>query len=305
MNKETILVTGGSGLVGTAISGSEYIKLSSRKANLENLPEVDKAFRHFRPDHVIHAAGKVGGVLSNMTYKANYLVSNLKMNINVLETAKKFRVNRLVAFLSTCVFPVNADYPLSEDQIHLGPPAESNDSYAYAKRMMDMQIKAYRKQYGLHWVSVIPTNIYGINDNFSLEHGHVIPSLIHKCYLAKKHKMPFIIWGSGEPLREFLYSKDVALLTKWALKNYDEDEPIIFSTGEEVSIRFVAEKIAKLMQFDGEIIFDRDKPDGQFRKPTSIKKLRSYLPHFRFTPLEVGLKETINWFEENYPKVRR
>jgi GDP-L-fucose synthase len=227
------------------------------------------------------------------------------INTNVIEACRKFGIKRLVNFLSTCVFPASIEYPLTEAKIHLGPPHTSNDAYAYAKRMADVQIRAYREQYGLNYTSVIPTNIYGINDNFNLENGHVIPSLIHKCYLARENNTDLIIWGSGAPLREFIYSKDVAELTKWVLFNYNENEPIILSTSDEISIKDVVNLITTTMNFKGKIIWDIEKPDGQFRKPSDNNKIKSYLPNFKFTPIEYGLKETIEWFENNYNKIRK
>ena len=187
----------------------------------------------------------------------------------------------------------------------MGEPHHSNYPYAYAKRMAEIQIRAYREQYGLNYVCVIPTNIYGPNDNFNLDNGHVIPSLIHKCYLAKQSNTPFKVWGSGKPLREFIYSKDVAKLTEWVLDNYDEKEPIILSTSEEVSIKEVVDMIVKHMSFEGDVIWEDDKPDGQFRKPSDNSKLVKYLPDFKFTSLDEGLKETINWFLVNYKTCRK
>jgi GDP-L-fucose synthase len=210
-----------------------------------------------------------------------------------------------VAFLSTCIFPNEIEYPLTEKKIHLGVPHFSNDAYAYSKRMVDVQIRAYREQYGLNYKSVIPTNIYGPNDNYDIVNGHVIPSLIHKCYLARENKTPLNIWGSGKPLREFIFSSDVAKLTKWVLKNYNENEPIILSTSEEISIKDLVGIITELMHFKGEVIFDLTKPDGQYRKPSDNSKIKSYLPDFNFTPLYDGLKETIEYFEKNYNVIRK
>jgi GDP-L-fucose synthase len=211
----------------------------------------------------------------------------------------------IVSFLSTCIFPDNVEYPLTESKIHMGPPHTSNDAYAYAKRMVDIQIRSYREQYGLNYKSVIPCNIYGPNDNYNIVNGHVIPSLIHKCYLARENKTPFTIWGSGNPLREFIFSKDVAKLTEWVLQEYDESEPIILSTSEEISIKDVVGMIIELMNFKGEVVWDTTKPDGQFRKPSDNSKIKKYLPDFKFTPLYEGLKETIEYFENNYNIIRK
>jgi GDP-L-fucose synthase len=299
-----ILVTGGNGLVGSEFIGDKYYKPTSKEYNL-----IDKEETHHlmskKFDGVIHCAAKVGGVGANLNYKGDFFYDNIMMNTNVINGARLSGVKNLVCFLSTCIFPDNIDYPLTEKKIHLGPPHFSNDAYAYAKRMADVQIKAYWEQYGLNYKSVIPTNIYGPNDNYSLDNGHVIPSLIHKCYLARENKTDFIVWGSGKPLREFIFSRDVAKLTEWVLENYNENEPIILSTSDEISIKEIVSIIVELMNFKGDIIFDESKPDGQYRKPSDNSKIKSYLPNFSFTPLYDGLKETIEYFENNYEIIRR
>ena len=300
-----ILVTGGNGLVGSQFIGDNYIKFGSKEYNLIDPVFTNLMLRINKPKSVIHCAGKVGGVGGNMNHKGEFFYQNIMMNTNVIEECRKNNVEDLVVFLSTCVFPNDVEYPLTEKKIHLGPPHFSNDAYAYAKRMADIQIRSYREQYGLNYKSVIPTNIYGINDNFDIENGHVIPSLIHKCYNARETNTPLTIWGSGTPLREFIYNKDVAKLTEWVLENYNEDEPIILSTSEEISIKDVVGMIVELMNFKGEVKWDTDKPDGQFRKPSDNSKIKNYLPDFKFTPLYDGLKETIEWFELNYDKVRK
>jgi len=300
--KEKLLVTGGRGLVGSAINAD--VKLG-REFNLINSVETDQAFKMHNPTHVIHCAGKVGGVGGNMNFKGDYFYDNLMINTNVIESARKNGVKNLVCFLSTCVFPDKVEYPLTEAKVHLGVPHDSNYPYAYAKRMADIQIRAYREQYGINYTSVIPTNIYGPNDNFSLEHGHVMPMLIHKLYKAKRDGTDFTVWGSGKPLREFIYSKDIARLAEWAVRNYNETEPIIFGTSEEVSIKDMVDLLIQEFNFKGKVIFDKDKPEGQFRKPSDNSKLKSYLPDFEFTPFEQGIKETVKWFIENYETARK
>jgi GDP-L-fucose synthase len=298
------LVTGGNGLVGSEFIGEHYYKPKSNEYDLTDKDNTDELFsKNF--DGVIHCAAKVGGVGANMKYKGDFFYQNITMNTNVIESAKNHGVKNLVAFLSTCVFPDDTTYPLTEKKIHLGPPHFSNDAYAYAKRMVDIQIRAYREQYGLNYKSVIPTNIYGLNDNYNIENGHVIPSLIHKCFLARETKSNFVIWGSGKPLREFIFSEDVAVLSKWVLENYDEDEPIILSTSEEVSIKTVVDIIVDLMNYKGNVVWDETKPDGQFRKPSDNTKIKSYLPNFIFTSLYDGLKKTIEFFENNYTILRK
>lgn len=300
-----ILVTGGYGLVGSEFNKPNYLPLSSSEADLRVRSEFDNVLEKINFDSIIHCAAKVGGVGGNMSYKGDFFYDNIMINTNVIESARTHNIKNLVAFLSTCVFPDKVEYPLTEKKIHLGPPHFSNDAYAYAKRMADVQIRAYREQYGLNYKSVIPTNIYGPNDNYNIENGHVLPSLIHKCYLARENKTPLTIWGTGKPLREFIFSKDVAKLTEWVLENYDEPEPIILSTSEEISIKNVVDIIVELMNFKGEVIWDKSKPDGQFRKPSDNSKIKSYLPNFEFTPLYEGLKYTINFFEKNYNNVRK
>ena len=296
------LVTGGNGLVGSSITSDVKI---GKEYDLRNIEETNKMFEYHKPTHVIHCAGKVGGLSANMNYKGEFFYDNIMINTNVIESARKHNVKKLVSFLSTCVFPDNIEYPITEKKIHIGAPHFSNYPYAYAKRMADIQIRAYREQYGLEYVSVIPTNIYGPNDNFSLDTGHVIPMLLHKMYNAQRDNTDFVVWGSGTPLREFIYSKDIAKLSEWALDNYNESEPIIFSNSNEISIKDLVDLLVNEFNFKGKVIFDSNKPDGQYRKPSDNSKLKSYLPNFKFTPIETGLKETINWFIENYEKTRK
>jgi GDP-L-fucose synthase len=297
-----LLVTGGNGLVGSSITSDVKI---GKEYDLRNIEETNKMFEHHKPTHVIHCAGKVGGLSANMNYKGEFFYDNIMINTNVIESARKHNVKKLVSFLSTCVFPDNIEYPITEKKIHLGAPHFSNYPYAYAKRMADIQIRAYREQYGLEYVSVIPTNIYGPNDNFSLDTGHVIPMLLHKMYNAQRDNTDFVVWGSGTPLREFIYSKDIAKLSEWALDNYNESEPIIFSNSNEISVKDLVDLLVNEFNFKGKVIFDKTKPDGQFRKPSDNSKLKSYLPNFEFTPIEEGLKETINWFRNNYENTRK
>jgi GDP-L-fucose synthase len=301
----SILVTGGTGLVGSEFKGDEYIKVSSTRADLRNMEEVRHLFKTLQPDSVIHCAAKVGGILNNINNKGSFFYDNISMNTNVIHAAYESGVKRLIAFLSTCVFPNNISYPLTENKIHLGPPHSSNDSYAYAKRMADIQIRAYREQYGVNFTSVIPCNIYGPNDNYDLVNGHVIPSLIHRCYLSKKHNTDWVVWGSGQPLREFIFSKDVAKLTEIILNEYFDPEPVILTSAQEVPIKEVVNLIANALRFRGKIIWDESKPDGQLRKPSDNSKIKKIAPAFKYTSLKEGIEETVDHFQENYEKVRK
>jgi len=290
-------------MVGSAMESQ--IKLSRETCDLTNPKQTEALFRTIKPDGVIHCAGKVGGIGGNSNYKGEYFYDNLMINTNVIEASRKAGVKNLVAFLSTCVFPDDVKYPLTVDQVHLGEPHESNYPYAYAKRMADVQIRAYREQYDINYTSIIPSNIYGPNDNFNLDHGHVMPMLIHKLYLAKKNKTDFTVWGSGKPLREFIYSKDIAKIAEWALYNYEGTDPLIVSGDEEVSIKDLVGMLVDEFKFKGKVIFDETKPDGQFRKPSDNSLIKELLPDFEYTPFEQGIKETVNWFKENYENARK
>jgi len=231
----------------------------------------------------------------------------VNMNNNVMECCHEFGVEKLVSCLSTCIFPDKTTYPIDETMIHNGPPHTSNEAYAYAKRMIDVQNRAYHQQYGHMYTSVIPTNIYGMYDNLHLEDSHVIPALIHKCYIAKRDGTPFICFGSGTPLRQFIYSVDLARLMVWAMDNYDDVSPLILSVDEsdEISIRDVVETIVAAMDYQGEVTWDASKADGQFKKTASNNKLRGLHPEFEFTSFEQGIHETVAWFNESYENVRR
>ena len=299
--ENNILVTG-KGLIGSEFTdvtktGSEF--------DLRNKIVSDDLIYHHTPKYVIHTAGKVGGLGANMNMLGEFYYDNIMMNTNIIESCRIYGVEKLICFLSTCVFPDNVEYPLTEEKIQLGPPHSSNFGYAYAKRMAQVQIDAYNKQYGTKYFSVIPCNIYGPNDNYNLENGHVIPSLIHKTYLAKKNNTDLIIWGSGEPLREFIYSKDVAKICMILLEKYDNTEPIILSTSQEITIREVVEMIVDIMEFKGNVIYDTTKPDGQYRKPSDNTKLLSIIGDFEFTPIRKGLEETIEFFVKNYNILRK
>jgi len=317
-----VLVTGGSGLVGQAIKhvietepegsrfgkkpGETWIFVGSSEADLRDAEQTRKLFDKYKPTHVIHLAALVGGLYKNMKYKLTFLRDNIHINDNVLHTSYSTGTQKLISCLSTCVFPDVVTYPLDETKIHNGPPHESNFGYAHAKRLVDVQNHAYKEQFGCNFTSAIPTNIFGPNDNFHLEDSHVIPGLIHKCYLAKKNNTPFVVSGSGKPLRQFIYSYDLAKLFVWMLREYDDVEPVTFCVAEddEVSIKSVADGIVKAMGFEGEYRFDTTRADGQFRKRASNEKLIKLMGGFEFTPFDLALDSTVKWFVENYNTAR-
>lgn len=282
-----ILVTGSDGLVGHAlkvVAKSKKIKdiyFASRKdGDLVDFKSVDKLFKRIKPDQVIHLAAEVGGIGGNMMHSGEYFRNNVLINVNVLECARIHKVKKLISFMSTCVFPDKIKYPLKVENLHNGTPHPSNFGYAYAKRMLEVQSSAYRKEWGCNFIVLIPTNVYGENDNWSINDGHVIPSLIHKLYLAKRDSKPFHVWGSGKPLREFVYSQDIAKLVFWALSHYDSDLPLILTNSKETNIKELVTIVSKLMKYKGEVIYDSDKPDGQYRKPSDSSHLKELNPGF-------------------------
>jgi len=212
--KMVVLVTGGTGLVGKAIEAvvkennndnETWFFASSKDADLTSRESTEALFQRVKPTHVIHLAAMVGGLFRNLKYPVDFYRLNVLMNDNVMECCRIYKVTKLVSCLSTCIFPDKTEYPITESMIHNGPPHFSNAGYAYAKRMIDVMNKAYNEQYGCNFTSIVPTNIYGPHDNYSIEDGHVIPGLIHKAYKAKRDGTEFVIWGSGSPLRQFIY----------------------------------------------------------------------------------------------------
>eukprot|EP00927_Polykrikos_kofoidii_P051016 TRINITY_DN44831_c0_g1_i1.p1 TRINITY_DN44831_c0_g1~~TRINITY_DN44831_c0_g1_i1.p1 ORF type:complete len:322 (-),score=45.32 TRINITY_DN44831_c0_g1_i1:290-1255(-) len=315
--KPTVLVTGGTGLYGSALQeviqsepaaqDENWVFLSSKDGDLMNRDVVEKIFETHQPKYVIHLAAKVGGLFHNMRKKVDFYRDNMIMNDNVMECCRKHGVVKLISCLSTCIFPDKTSYPIDETMLHNGPPHSSNLGYSMAKRMVDTLNHCYKDQYGSNFTSIIPTNIYGPNDNFNIDDGHVLPGLIHKCLIAKRDGTDFTIFGTGAPMRQFIFSNDLAELTLWTLRNYESVEPIILSVDEdaEVSIHEVAKMVAKAMSFDGQIVLDTTKADGQFKKTASNRKLRSHLPDYKFTPIEEGIRKTVEWFTANYETARK
>ena len=311
--KKKLLITGGNGLVGSALKKVinndlyETKFLSSKECNLSNYDDTYELFTKFKPNYVIHLAASVGGLFKNMNFKVNMLEDNLLINFNVLKCSHLFKVEKLINCLSTCIFPDKTTYPINENMLHDGPPHTSNDAYAYAKRLLEIHSKAYQEQYNDNFVCVIPTNIYGDHDNYSLEDGHVIPSLIHKCYLSKQNGEDFVIRGTGKPLRQFIHSLDLGRLLLWTLEEYKEKNSIILSVDpeEEISIGEIGRLIAKNFDYEERLVFDDSYSDGQFKKTADNSLLKSYLPDYKFINMEEGLKDTIKWFIENYENVRK
>ena len=303
-----ILVTGGSGMVGSAFkkieTNHDLVLLSSKDCDLRDRGETKRMLMHFRPDAIIHLAAKVGGVKGNSDYVADFFHDNIVINTNLLDLAKNQRVQKVVSLLSTCIYPDKVKYPLTEDQIHGGEPHPSNFGYAYAKRMLEVHSRAIRQQYGLNYVTAVPNNLYGENDNFDLDNGHVIPAIIRKVFESKNSGNVPKFWGTGKPKREFTYAQDVAKILLWMVENYEMPEPLNIGNPGDTSIFDLVVKIQSLLDANIESRWDDRMPEGQYKKPSSNLRFTELNPGFKYTSLDDGLAETIKWFIDSYPNVR-
>jgi len=311
-----ILVTGGSGLIGKALydfiqttqSNDNWIFLSSKDCDLLNYDETFKILQTTQPDVVIHLAARVGGLYNNMNNNERMYVDNMQLNLNIVNACEKSNVKRFIAVLSTCVFPDKPpSLPLTEEMIHAGPPHYSNEGYAMAKRMLELHTRLSP----MESICLIPTNLYGPYDNFKIEDAHVIPALIHKCYIAKQANQPFKVAGSGKAVRQFLYNTDMANIIQWAVyksifpsKNH-ESYICASNESEEVTIETVARIIAKTMNYEDQLQFDTSFQEGQYKKTASNKKLLESMSSLTFSNFEEKLKITIEWFINNYETLRK
>ena len=311
--KNTI-ITGGSGLVGSAFrkikkeyKNINFIFLNSNNCDLTEFSKSKQVFKSYNPDCVIHLAAYVGGLFKNLNNNVEMYEKNMLINLNVLKICHELNINKVICCLSTCIFPDNITYPINERQLHLGPPHNSNIGYSYAKRMLEIHCSLYNNQYNRKYICIIPTNIYGEYDNFSLSDGHVIPALIHKCFLSQKNNEDFVVFGTGKPLRQFIYSEDLAKLIMLILEYYHDKNPIILSSDEkdEISIKDIAIKIHTIFNNKNKIIFDNSFSDGQYKKTADNSKIKKIFNDFKFTNIDIGLKTTIDWFKNNYPNNTR
>jgi GDP-L-fucose synthase len=315
-----IIITGGSGLLGNAF---KKVLLPSKEVKYPTHKELDLIHKiniiKYIDEHnlsrensnvktIIHLAGMVGGVKVNTEKVFNFYSENSTINNNVIDAVIHTDTPNLVCCLSTCIYPDEkyVIYPLTEEQLHKGPPHESNFGYAYAKRMVDIQLRAVRQQYGYEYISVIPNNMYGEHDNFDLENGHVIPALIRKIWEAKINDKPsFEVWGDGEIYREFTYAEDIARAILFCLEKDYVGDPINIGCTKEYKLKDIISLICKELEYNGETVYDVSKPKGQIRKPTSNKKFLDLgWKEEWYTSIEVGLHKTCNWFKKNYPNVR-
>ena len=301
----TVLVAGATGLAGSAIvrefkkRNRDVIGISSKDLNLLDRNATFEYFHNLKPTVVIDAAAKVGGIHANKTHPVEFLSNNIQIQTNLMDASHSVSVKRFVFLGSNCIYPKNCPQPIKENYILTGPLEVTNSAYAVAKLAGIELIKSYRKEYGHNWISVMPINLYGPNDNFDLENSHVFPALIRKFTDAVKNNSKFVtIWGSGRPRREFLHSDDLANAIFLCLEKYDSDEHINIGTGSDITIKELSEKIAKVTQFKGAIKWDLSKEDGTPQKLLDIQKI-SKLGWKPTINLEEGIKLTVEWYLEN------
>lgn len=302
-----IYVAGHRGLVGSAIVRNleskgyhNIIKRTHQELDLTNQKAVWDFFAEEKPEYVVLAAAKVGGINANNTLPAEFIYENLMIQNNIIHSAHTYKVKKLLFLGSTCIYPKMAPQPITEDALLTGPLEPTNEAYAIAKIAGLEMCKFYKRQYGDNFISCMPTNLYGPNDNFDLKNSHVLPALIRKFHEAKiKEEKCVEIWGSGTPLREFLYVDDMADACVFLLENYDGEQHVNIGTGEEISIADLAKLVKKIVGFQGDLVFNKDMPDGTPRKLTDVSKL-----HALGWKHKIGLEEGINlayrWFCDNY-----
>ena len=301
-----IYVAGSNGMVGSAIvralKAKGYINIvvkSSKELDLKNQQAVHDFFNQEQPEYVFLAAAKVGGIHANNTYPATFIYDNIMIQSNVIQAAYEFNVKKLLFLGSSCIYPKFAAQPIKEEYLLTGSLEPTNEAYAIAKIAGLKMCQFYKQQYGCNFISAMPTNLFGINDNFNLENSHVLPALLRKFIEAKQNnKQEVTIWGSGTPMREFLFVDDLAEACLFLMENYNGIETVNIGTGEDVSIKELAETIMKIVGFEGSLIFDASKPDGAPRKLLDVSKINN-LGWKHQTSLENGIQKTLNWIQKN------
>lgn len=301
-----IYVAGSNGMVGSAIVRSlkrndftSIIEKSSKELDLKDQKAVQQFFKNEQPEYVFLAAAKVGGIHANNQYPATFIYDNLMIQSNVIHAAYENQVKKLLFLGSSCIYPKMAPQPLKEDYLLTGSLEPTNEAYAIAKIAGLKMCQFYQQQYGCNFISAMPTNLYGENDNFHLENSHVLPALLRKFIEAKQHNQSEVsIWGSGAPMREFLYVDDLAEACLFLMENYNEKETINIGTGEDITIKQLAETIQKMVGFEGNLVFDTSKPDGTPRKLLDVSKINNLGWKHKIN-LEEGITKTINWLQAN------
>ncbi|MBT2549627.1 GDP-L-fucose synthase [Arthrobacter sp. ISL-65] len=306
-----LYVAGHRGLVGSAIwrnleaqGFTGLIGKTSAELDLKDRAAVYEFFATSKPRYVVLAAAKVGGILANNTYPVDFLSENLQIQVNVLDAAREHGVERLLFLGSSCIYPKFAAQPITEDSLLTGHLEQTNDAYAIAKIAGIMQVQAVRRQYGLAWISAMPTNLYGPGDNFSKDGSHVLPALIRRYDEAAKSGAPSVTnWGTGSPRREFLHVDDMAAACLHLLEHFDGDDQVNVGTGVDVTIRELASVVAGAVGFEGDIQWDESKPDGTPRKLLDVSKL-ARAGWSASIGLEEGVRETVDWYRNNVDSIR-
>jgi len=301
-----VFVAGHNGLVGSAIirnlkskGFTNLITRSRKELDLQETISVNQFFENEKPEYVFLSAAKVGGIQANNIYRADFLLQNLKIQNNVIEAAYKNKVKKLMFLGSSCIYPKHAPQPLKESYLLTGELEPTNEPYAIAKIAGIKLCESYNIQYGTDFISVMPTNLYGPNDNFDLQNSHVLPALIRKFVAAKEENQQTVtVWGTGSPKREFLYVDDMADACIYLMNNYTGNEMVNIGTGIDLSIKELAQIIKRIVGFEGDLVFDTTKPDGTPQKLLDVSKLAS-LGWKASTDLEKGIKLSIDWYLEN------
>ena len=310
LSGKRVWVAGHNGMVGSALmrrlecENCTVVTASRRELDLRRQSDVESFVAKERPQAVFLAAARVGGIVANDRSPASFLYENLMIAANVIEAARRNSVEKLLNLGSTCVYPKFAPQPISENALLTGPLEPTNEWYAVAKIAAIKLCDAYRREHGCDFISAMPTNLYGPNDNFDLEASHVIPALLAKMALAKdENRTEVVLWGTGTPRREFLHVDDCADALVHLMRNFSGEGPVNVGTGTDVSIRELAELIAGIVQFEGRLVFDASRPDGTPRKLSDVSKLTS-LGWSARTSLAQGLAETYAWFRQNRSSLR-
>jgi len=326
--QKKILVTGGNGMLAYPFKDKPNVILLNREiCNLDSYEQTKHAFQSFKPDIVVHLAAKVGGIKGNMNNQNAFFQENMNINMNVLNAAHNTDVDMVVSALSTCIFPENPPngFPYKESDLHNGIPHQSNYGYAYAKRMLEVQSRIYREQYNRKYICVIPNNLFGENDNFDLENGHVLPAIIRKIYEAKQANIAPTFWGNGTQLRQFTYSEDAYKSIMKVIERtyeiyeanklnaediYENYNLVNIGNNEEIEIRKAIEIICEYFNYDFNLVkWDMTKPSGIYRKPsTNVNFMNLFVPYDEqyswYHEFKTAIYKTCKWFEENYPNIR-